>query len=67
MSYAQDDIYIRYARMCESRDVAEAKLYLVHNALSELLAFVDRVGGYSLPEDQQAIRMARIALTEVQR
>lgn len=51
----------------EQAAITEARLYLVTDALARLLAFVDRIAGYSEPDDQAAIRAARIALAEVRR
>jgi hypothetical protein len=48
-------------------EITEAQLALVSQSLAGLLAFVDRIGGYTEPDDQHAIRMARIALAEVRR
>jgi len=51
----------------ERMEITEAQLALVSQSLAGLLAFVDRIGGYTEPDDQHAIRMARIALAEVRR
>lgn len=54
-------------RLGERIYVLDAQLYLVSDALVRLLAFVDRIGGYTEPDDQAAIRSARAALAEVRR
>lgn len=63
-SYCESE---EFTAATERAEVAEARLYLVSESLARLLAFVDRIGGYTEPDDQHAIRMARIALAEVRR